>query len=78
MTELTNDTLNSTAASHMLCGLFPSVAVGCVGYSSDWEILVESKVSSKPVRHLKQKIPNAMKTGWYCILQGYYFSTTLT
>lgn len=48
----------------MLCGLFPWIIVVCVGYSSDWEILSESKVSLKPVRHLKQKIPNAMKTEW--------------
>lgn len=48
----------------MLCGLSPWIIVVCVDHSSDWEILGGSKVSPEPVKHLKQKIPNAMKTEW--------------
>lgn len=48
----------------MLCGLLPWIIVVCVDYSSDWEILVESKVSHKPVRHIKQQILSAIKTEW--------------
>lgn len=48
----------------MLCGLSPWIIMVCVDYSSDWEILVQSKVSPKPLRYLKQNIPNAMETEW--------------